>query len=97
MIQCETCEFYRRGADGRPKLTCNPFSTIKEPECLQKWQYVQLETMVRYYEATLEMYRRLAPMQEKMFKHIEREIEDVESADDWKRAYLDEDEEDEST
>lgn len=94
MIQCQSCEFFRRGADGAPRLSCDPFSTIKEPECLLKWNFVKLEAMVRSYEATLEMYRRLAPMQEKMFRHIEREINDIDAADDWKSGY-DESEEDE--
>jgi len=40
------------------------------------------------------MYDRLAPLQEKMFRHLEREIDDAEEADEWKRA--DGDEEDDS-
>ena len=91
MIQCETCEFFQRDADGHPHLLCDPFSSIKEPECLAKWQFVKLSQMVRSYEATLDMYRRLAPMQEKMFRHIEREIDEVDSADEWKQGCEDED------
>lgn len=30
------------------------------------------------------MYKRLAPLQEKMFRHMEREIDDVEESDKWK-------------
>ncbi|MEK6676842.1 MAG: hypothetical protein AABZ47_14455 [Planctomycetota bacterium] len=94
MIQCETCEFFRRGPDGSPVLSCDPFSTIKEPECLAKWQLVQLRIVARSHQATLDMYRRLAPLQEKMFKHMEREIDDVEEADQWKYLSDDEDESD---
>lgn len=91
MLRCEDCEFFRRHADGSPLLMCDPFSTIKEPECLAKWQVYQLGTIARSHEATLEMYRKFAPMQEKMLRHMEREIDDFEEADGWKYG-LDEDE-----
>ena len=84
MIQCQDCEFFRRGSDGSPQLTCDPFSTIREPECLLKWQLIRLEVIVRSHEATLDMHRRLAPLQEKMMRHMEREIDDTEEADRWK-------------
>lgn len=93
MLQCQDCEFFRRRADGSPELTCDPFVNIKEPECLLKWQIVQLNVVSKSHQATLDMYRRLAPLQEKMFKHMEREIDEVEEADRWK--FTDEDEEDE--
>ena len=76
-------------------MRCDPFSTIKEPECLTKWQLIKLETMVRAYQATLQVYERLAPLQEKMFRHMEREIDEVDEADAWKQGYEDEDEFDE--
>ena len=88
MLYCKDCEFFRWGSDGSPELTCNPFVNIKEPDCLAKWQLVQLNVVARSHQATLDMYKRLAPLQEKMFKHMEREIEDVEEADSWK--YTDE-------
>jgi len=91
MLQCQDCEFFRQGPDGSPELTCNPFTTIKEPECLAKWQLVQLTVIARSHQATLDMYQRLAPLQEKMFKHMEREIDEVDEADRWKH---DEEEED---
>ncbi len=94
MIQCQDCEFFRQGPDGSPILTCNPFSTIKEPECLAKWQLVQLNTIAKSHQATLDMYRRLAPLQEKMFKHMEREIDEADEGESWK--YDDADEEDEN-
>ena len=92
MLQCQDCEFYRRAPDGSPQLACNPFTNIKEPECLMKWQLVQLSVIAKSHQATLDMYQRLAPLQEKMFKHMEREIDDVEDADRWK--YSDDDKED---
>lgn len=91
MLRCTDCEFFARNPDGSPRLTCDPLSTIKEPECLAKWQLVQLQTIAKSHEATLDMYRRLAPLQEKMFRHMEREIDEVDDADAWK---YQEDEED---
>jgi len=95
MIQCADCEYFHRDVSGNVRLTCDPFSTIKEPQCLTKWQLVKLDTMVRAYEATLAVYNRLAPMQEKMFRHMEREIGDIDEADRWKLGYDDDDDEDE--
>jgi len=92
VLQCKDCEFYRQAADGSPILGCDPFSNVKEPECLAKWQLLQLRTIARSHQATLDMYKRLAPLQEKMFRHVEREIDDAEDADRWK--YGDDEEED---
>ncbi|HEY3242928.1 MAG TPA: hypothetical protein VGM03_06200 [Phycisphaerae bacterium] len=95
MLQCTECEFCRRDSSGAFELTCDPFTNIKEPECLAKWQLIKLNSLVSAYQATVEMYRRLAPLQEKMFRHMEREIDDAEEADSWKSAYEEEDEEEE--
>ena len=84
MLQCEDCEFFHREPDGAPHLACDPFASIKEPGCLVKWQLVQLNVIAKSHQATLEMYKRLAPLQERMFKHMEREIDDAEEADRWK-------------
>jgi hypothetical protein len=91
MIQCEQCEFFTRGPGGQVVLRCDPFANVKEPECLTKWQLLKIDTMVRSYQATLDFYHRLAPLQEKMFRHIEREIDDVDEADKWKYDGEDED------
>jgi len=95
MLQCTECEFYRRQPDGSPHLTCDPFSTIKEPECLTKWQLIQLNVIAHSHQATLEMYRRFAPLQEKMFRHMEREIDEVDEADAWKQDYDDDEDHEE--
>jgi hypothetical protein len=84
MIQCSECEYFVRGPGGQVGFTCDPFSTIKEPECLTKWQLIKLDTMVRAYQATIDMYRRLAPLQEKMFRQMQRELDEQEEADSWK-------------
>jgi hypothetical protein len=92
MLSCVDCEFFARSPGGAPRLACDPFSTIKEPECLVKWQLVQLSTIAQSHQATLDMYRRMAPLQEKMFKHLEREIDEAGEADRWKLKDDDEDE-----
>jgi hypothetical protein len=84
MLQCRSCEFYHEAPDGSPQLACNPFATIKEPECLLKWQLIQLNLIARSHQATLDMYQRLAPLQEKMFKHMEREIDEADEGERWK-------------
>jgi hypothetical protein len=91
MIQCRDCEFFGRGAGGQMAFRCDPFTNVKEPECLAKWQLLRtaeldrrVERMVTAYEATLKIYKRLEPLQEKMFRHMEREIDDVEEGEAWK-------------
>ena len=95
MIQCSECEHFVAGPGGQITLKCNPYTTIKEPDCLQKWQLAKLDLMVQAYQATIQMYRRLAPMQEKMFELMKREIEDLDDADSWKtESDFDEDQDD---
>ncbi len=72
MIQCSECEFFNHEGGGRLGFKCDAFSTIKEPECLAKWQILRsaelsqkLDRMIAAYEATLAIYRRLQPLQEK--------------------------------
>ncbi|HPF37136.1 MAG TPA: hypothetical protein P5081_00415 [Phycisphaerae bacterium] len=91
MIQCSDCEYCSRDALGRVSLTCDPFSTIKEPECIAKLQLAReiengqkLDRLVAAYESTLTIYRRLQPMQERIMEHMEREISDTEETDSWK-------------
>jgi len=90
MIQCKDCEFFRRGENGEISFACDPFSNVKEPECLLKWQLIKINQMVSSYQATLQYYHKLAPMQEKMFKVMERELDDMNEAEKWKIAEDDE-------
>jgi hypothetical protein len=92
MIQCQSCPFFHREPTGRISFTCDPFSTIVEPECLNKWQLIKLDQMVQAYGATVEFYRKLAPMQEKMFKAMERELDDLNEGEKWKSSDEDDDE-----
>ena len=84
MLQCIDCEFCDRDSAGQMVLRCDPFSTVKESECLQKWQVFKMSQMVAAYQATLGFYNRMAPMHEKMFKAIEREIDDMGESEKWK-------------
>ncbi len=93
MIQCEQCEFYHRSESGEVTFSCDPFRNVKEPECLAKWQLIKINQMVAAYHATLDYYRKLAPMQEKMFKVMEREIDEMDEAEKWRVADDEEEEE----
>ena len=98
MIQCETCQYFKQNENGEISLSCDPFHNVLEPECLAKWQLIKLNQMgaqvgqmAQAYQATLGYYQKLAPMQEKMFKFMEREIDDVDESDSWKQADDDDD------
>jgi hypothetical protein len=99
MIQCKDCEYFVQGPAGQVGFKCDPFGTIKEPECLVKWQLLRtaemsqkLDKLVSAYEATLAIYQKFAPMQEKMMRHMEREIEEQDETDAWKYEEEDDDE-----
>ncbi len=95
MRQCKDCEFCERGPGDEMIFTCDPFTNIKEPECLTKWQLLKLNTLLQYQEKLHEMHERLAPMQEKLFSYMEREIEDQSEADRWKESPREDDDDDE--
>ena len=84
MIQCRDCEFCVIDEHGRMQFKCNPFDNIREPECLQKWTLLKMDMLLRAYQTTVGYYQKFAPMQEKMFKYLEREIDDAQDADRWK-------------
>lgn len=94
MIQCKDCEFCETDSEGKVQFKCNPFANIKEPECLMKHQLMRLDMMTRAYMTTIAEYRRLAPIQEKLYRHMSREVDEMEEADRWK--YRDEDDEQEA-
>lgn len=85
MIQCEQCEYFRRGESGQVQFACDPFSTIKEPECLQKWELLKMTQLVTGYQKMLSFYDKLAPMQEKMFRMMESEMDDLDESNRWKQ------------
>ncbi|MFW6132962.1 MAG: hypothetical protein ACOC8F_03635 [Planctomycetota bacterium] len=84
MIHCENCQYFHRDESGHVSFTCDPFSSIVEPECLMKWQLLKTNQLVSGYQAMLNYYRKLAPMQEKMMQFMEREIDDMNESEKWK-------------
>ncbi len=91
MIQCKDCEFFHVAENGEVSFSCDPFRNVKEPECLSKWQLLKVNQMVQAYQGMLRYYHKLGPIQEKMFKFVERELDDVDQAESWK--YTDDEEE----
>ncbi len=90
MIQCKDCELCQAGPDGRRIFTCDPFSNIKEPECIAKWQLIRLDMLLANYRTMLEWQKKLEPLQDRILKYMKREIEDIDESDSWK---IDEDDE----
>ncbi len=84
MIQCKDCEFFETGTDGRRIFKCDPFTNIKEPECLAKWQLLRLDMLIVSYRSMLGWYEKMGPMQKKIFKYVERELNDIDESDKWK-------------
>lgn len=84
MIQCRDCEYYSQDEHGMRSFKCDPFENIKEPECLQKWQILRLDFLVSQYQSMLISQQKMAPMQEKLFKYVKRELDDIDEADRWK-------------
>ncbi len=96
MIQCKDCEFFRKSAGGEISFACDPFTNIKESECLLKWQLIKINQLAASYQATLDYYRKFAPMQEKMFKVVERELDDMNEGEKWKTGEGEDETEDDS-
>ncbi|HUU89857.1 MAG TPA: hypothetical protein VM238_01465 [Phycisphaerae bacterium] len=84
MIQCKDCELGEVDEKGNVQLKCSPFINVKEPECLLKWQLLRLDLMTRAYMATIAEYKKIAPLQEKLYRRMSREIDEMDDADSWK-------------
>ena len=84
MIQCKDCDLCEFEPDGRRTFKCDPFTNIKEPECIAKWQLIRLDMLVASYQQMTQWYGKLAPMQDKLFKYMKREIEDIDESEWWK-------------
>jgi hypothetical protein len=94
MIQCKDCELCEFGSDGRRTFKCDPFSNVKEPECLAKWQLIRLDMLVASYQSMLKWYDKLAPVQNKLMKYMKKELEEMDETERWK---VDEDEDEEDS
>jgi hypothetical protein len=84
MIQCTDCEFYEQAPEGRKMFKCDPFVNIKEPECLSKWQILRLDMLLSRYQGVISQQQQMAPMQSKIMRYIERELDDLDESDKWK-------------
>ncbi len=84
MIQCKDCELCEIIPDGQRTFKCDPFYNIKEPECIAKWQLIRLDMLVASYQSTLGWYKKFAPLQDKILKYMQREVEDMDESDQWK-------------
>jgi len=84
MIQCADCEYCEIGPGGQRTFKCDPFVNIKEPECLAKWQLIRLDMLLASYRGMLKWQERLAPLQDKIFKYMQHEIEDIDESENWK-------------
>jgi len=94
MIQCKDCEFCTVGPDGQRTFRCDPFVNIKEPECIAKWQLIRLDMLVASYQSMLKWYGKLGPLQDKIIKYMQREIEDIDESERWK---IDDDQDEKQT
>ncbi len=91
MTNCKDCQFCTIDESGRMQFKCNPFGNIIEPECLQKWTLLKMDVLLRGQQAMVNNQQALAqqqgrfgPMQDKLMKYIEREIDDIDESDKWK-------------
>jgi len=84
MLQCKDCEYFQVGQDGRRMFKCDPFVNVKETECIAKWQLMRLDMLVASYQGMLRWYEKLVPLQDKIFKYMQREIDDVNESENWK-------------
>ena len=84
MIQCKDCEYYSEDAEGRRMFACDPFKNIKEPHCLVKWQLLRLDLLVAAFRGMAGFQEKMGPMQDKILKYVQRELEDLAESERWK-------------
>ena len=84
MIQCKDCKFCEAGPDGKRTFKCDPFTNIVEPECIAKWQLIRLDMLLATYQGMVKWYGKLAPLQDKIFKYMQREIDELDETERWK-------------
>jgi len=84
MIQCKDCEFCDIDPAGKRSFKCDPFTNIKESECIAKWQLIRLDMLLASYQGMMKWYGKMAPLQDKIIKFMQREINELDDADSWK-------------
>jgi len=70
--------------DGKRTFKCDPFVNIKEPACIAKWQLIRLDMLVACYQNMAEMQKKMAPLQNKIFKFMQRELNDMDESEKWR-------------
>ena len=84
MIQCKDCELCDFNEGKGVVFRCNPFVNIKEAECIAKWQMMKIDLLIANQNMMMRSQQKLGPIQDKLIKFMEREIDDVEDTDSWK-------------
>ncbi len=51
---------------------------------MQKWQLLRLDMMVSGFQSMRMFQQKMEPMQDKLYKYVQRELDDIEDADSWK-------------
>jgi len=95
MIQCKDCEFCHVDPEGRKSFSCDPFTNVKEAECIAKWQLIRLDMLIASYQGMLKWYGKLAPLQDKIIQYMQREISDLDETESWKLETDEDEDEDE--
>jgi len=72
------------GPGDKRTFKCDPFTNIKEPECIAKWQLIRLDMLLASYQGMLKWYGKMAPLQDKIIQFMQREINELDEADQWK-------------
>jgi hypothetical protein len=72
------------GAGNHRTFKCDPFINVKEPECIAKWQLIRLDMLLVTYRGMQQWQEKLTPLQNKILKYMEREINDIDETDKWK-------------
>ena len=84
MIQCKDCEFCHTDPDGKRIFACDPFTNIKEMECILKWQLIRLDMLLISYNGMLKFQEKMGPLQDKILKYVKREIDDIDESERWR-------------
>lgn len=95
MIQCKDCEYCEMAPNGRRTFKCDPFVNIKEPQCINKWQLIRLDMLLANHQGMLKMQQKLAPLQDKIIKYMQHEMNDIDETERWKNDEEEEDQDEE--
>jgi hypothetical protein len=83
------------GPGDKRTFKCDPFTNIKEPECIAKWQLIRLDMLLASYQGMLKWYGKMAPLQDKIIQFMQREINELDEAESWKTDDDDDEQEEE--